>query len=79
MIAYSKQFRLLRDKLKSINLKSNFNGQCEKEMDETKFDRLFNEKCINWYLNVEMNKNSFDETIAEEYHEKVTLYGYTIV
>jgi hypothetical protein len=46
---------------------------------DTKIEREFNEKCVSFYLKVEQNKQSFDETITEEYLEKVTLYGYLIV
>ena len=49
------------------------------QFDNKKTDRVFNDKCVEVYLNVEKNKSPFDDTVAEEYHEKVTLYGYAIV
>lgn len=70
----------MREKFKSHNNRFHVEpSSSTQETNYSKLDRVFNEKCVTFYLNVEKNKKVFDETITEEYHEKVTLYGYLIV
>ena len=50
----------------------------KKEHSESK-DKNNNEKSVYLYVNVEKNKTKFESTIADEYNEKIILYGYLIV
>lgn len=38
-----------------------------------------NEKAVLIYVNMEKSKTKFNDTIMDEYNEKVILYGYVIV
>jgi hypothetical protein len=38
-----------------------------------------NERAVLMYLNIERSKTRFNDTITDEFNEKVILYGYVIV
>lgn len=47
--------------------------------DEDEPRERMNEKAVLIYLNMEKSKTKFNDTIMDEYNEKLILYGYVIV
>lgn len=47
--------------------------------DEDEPRERMNEKAVLIYVNMEKSKTKFNDTIMDEYNEKLILYGYVIV
>lgn len=64
--------RIIQNKILKHSLKN------KKESIDESAEKL-NRKAVLFYLNIEKNKIKFNDTINDEYNEKVILYGYVIV
>lgn len=51
----------------------------EPQQEEGESREKLNERAVLMYLNIERSKTRFNDTITDEFNEKVILYGYVIV